>query len=152
MFFSKLMPHDGNFFELFNEHANHILAAQEAFLKFIEKLRKQGKKVIFTGDINTAHNEIDLARPKENSQHTGFLRIERDWLDKVVNCGYLDTFRYLHTEAKYTYCSNFHKSREKNKGWRIDIILISDKDKIGTSDCLTEYFGSDHCTVLLELK
>ena len=66
--------------------------------------------------------------------------------------GFVDSFRHLHTEAKYTYWSNFHKSREKNKGWRIDMMLISDKEKIGAADCLTDYFGSDHCPVLLELK
>jgi exodeoxyribonuclease III len=127
----------------------------DQFLKFIEKLRKQGKKIIFCGDVNTAHNEIDLARPKENSEHTGFLRIERDWLDKVVSKGYIDTFRLLYPEkVKYSWWDMKTFARERNVGWRIDYFFVSAdlKIKIKKAEILNDVFGSDHCPVTLELK
>jgi exodeoxyribonuclease-3 len=127
----------------------------DLFLKFIEKLRKQNKKIIFCGDINTAHNEIDLSRPKENSNHTGFLRIERDWLDKVVAKGYLDTFRTLHPNTvKYSWWDMKTFARDRNVGWRLDYFFVSSdlKDKIKKADILDNMMGSDHCPVFLELK
>ncbi|MFA6446216.1 MAG: exodeoxyribonuclease III [Candidatus Paceibacterota bacterium] len=139
------------------------------FLKFIEKLRKQGRKVIFCGDVNTAHNEIDLARPKANENHTGFLRIERDWLDKVITKGYVDTFRYLHpTEVKYSWWDMKTFARDRNVGWRLDYFFISPDllprsaeakpslheggPRLYKAEILNNIFGSDHCPVLLELK
>jgi exodeoxyribonuclease-3 len=125
------------------------------FLIFIEKLRKSGKKVIFCGDVNTAHNEIDLARPKENSQHTGFLRIERDWLDKVVAKGYVDTFRHLHpTEVKYSWWDMKTFARDRNVGWRLDYFFISPDllPRLKSAKILDNMMGSDHCPVMLELK
>lgn len=127
----------------------------DQFLKFIEKLRKQNKKVIFCGDINTAHNEIDLARPKENSQHTGFLRIERDWLDKVIAKGYVDTFRYLHpAEVKYSWWDMKTFARDRNVGWRLDYFFISPDllPRLKSAKILDNMMGSDHCPVWLELK
>jgi exodeoxyribonuclease-3 len=127
----------------------------DLFLKFIEKLRKQGKKVIFTGDINTAHNEIDLSRPKENSNHTGFLRIERDWLDKVIAKGYIDTFRFLHPkEVKFSWWDMKTFARDRNIGWRLDYFFVSSdlKDKVKKAEILDNMLGSDHCPVWLELK
>jgi exodeoxyribonuclease-3 len=125
------------------------------FLKFIEKLRKSGKEIIFCGDINTAHNEIDIARPKENSNHTGFLRIERDWLDKVVSTGYVDTFRSLHPgKIKYSWWDMKTFARDRNVGWRLDYFFVSPnlKDKIKKAEILDDMLGSDHCPVLLELR
>ncbi len=125
------------------------------FLKFIEKLRKQDKKVIFCGDINTAHNEIDLARPKANSNHTGFLRIERDWLDEVIAKGYLDTFRHLHSnQIKYSWWDVKTFARDRNIGWRLDYFFISPDllPHLKKADILDNILGSDHCPVLLELK
>ena len=127
----------------------------EQFLTFIEKLRKQNKKVIFCGDINTAHNEIDLARPKANENHTGFLRIERDWLDKVVSKGYVDTFRHLHpTEIKYSWWDMKTFARDRNVGWRLDYFFISSDllPHLKSAKILDNMMGSDHCPVLLELK
>ncbi len=127
----------------------------DLFLKFIEKLRKQGKQIIFCGDINTAHNEIDLARPKENSNHTGFLRIERDWLDKVVSRGYLDTFRTLHPETvKYSWWDMKTFARDRNVGWRLDYFFISSDllPRLKSAKILDNMLGSDHCPVMLELK
>ena len=127
----------------------------DAFFKKIEKWRKQGKKIIFCGDVNTAHNEIDLARPKENSDHTGFLRIERDWLDKVTAAGYIDTFSFLHpSEIKYSWWDMKTFARERNVGWRIDYFFVSDnlKKKIQVAEILNNVFGSDHCPVILVVK
>jgi exodeoxyribonuclease III len=127
----------------------------DQFLKFIEKLRKEGKKIIFTGDINTAHNEIDLARPKANENHTGFLRIERDWLDKVVSKGYIDTFRHLHpSEVKYSWWDMKTFARDRNIGWRLDYFFISPDllPSLKKAEILDNMLGSDHCPVLLELK
>lgn len=126
----------------------------DEFLKLIEKLKKKGLKIIFCGDINTAHNEIDLARPKENSEHTGFLRIERDWLDKIISKNYIDTFRYLYPEKiKYSWWDMKTFARERNVGWRIDYFFVSSnlKEKIKKAEILNDVFGSDHCPVLLEL-
>lgn len=128
----------------------------DAFLKFINKKRKQGYEIIFTGDINTAHNEIDLARPKANEKNTGFLPIERAWLDKVIKNDYIDTFRHLHPDKKdmYTYWDQKTASRDRNVGWRIDYFFIS-KDlikSVSKSYMLTDYMGSDHCPLVLELK
>jgi len=127
----------------------------DLFLKFIEKLKKQGKPVIFCGDINTAHNEIDIARPKENSNHTGFLRIERDWLDKVEKKGYVDTFRHLHpTEIKYSWWDMKTFARDRNVGWRLDYFFISPDllPRLKSAKILDNMLGSDHCPVWLELK
>ncbi|MFA7252359.1 MAG: exodeoxyribonuclease III [Candidatus Paceibacterota bacterium] len=124
------------------------------FLNYIEKLKKQNKKIIFCGDVNTAHNEIDLARPKENSNHTGFLRIERDWLDKVTSLGWIDTFRFQYPEKiKYSWWDMKTFARERNVGWRIDYFFVSSnlKEKIKKAEILNDVFGSDHCPVLLEL-
>ena len=137
------------------ERLAYKLEYYDEFLKFIEKLRKQGKSVVFCGDVNTAHNEIDLARPKENEKNTGFLRIERDWLDKVESKGYIDTFRLLHSnEIKYSWWDMKTFARDRNVGWRLDYFFISSdlKKQIKKAEILDNMLGSDHCPVLLDLK
>jgi len=128
----------------------------DSFLKFIEKLHKSGKKIIFCGDVNTAHEAIDLARPKENEENTGFLPMERAWIDKVVKHGYIDTFRFMHPDKKdaYSYWDMKTFARDRNVGWRIDYFFVSDdlKDKIKKAEILDTILGSDHCPILLELK
>jgi exodeoxyribonuclease-3 len=127
----------------------------DEFLKFIENLRKQAKSVIFCGDVNTAHNEIDIARPKENENRTGFLRTERDWLDKVISLGWIDTFRTLHPEkVQYSWWDMKTFARDRNVGWRLDYFFVSSdlKDKIKHAKILDNVMGSDHCPVLLEIN
>jgi exodeoxyribonuclease-3 len=120
---------------------------------YLQLLKEQNNvPIVLCGDLNIAPEEIDIHDPRGKKMTAGFSTEERAEFTKLLEVGFVDTFRYLHKEAKYTYWSNFHKSREKNKGWRIDLILITDKEKIGAADCLTDYFGSDHCPVLLELK
>ena len=137
------------------ERLKFKLAFYDEFLKYVEKLRKGGKKIVFCGDINTAHEEIDLARPKQNEENTGFLPEERAWLDAVVNHGYIDTFRYLFPTKKdsYTYWDMKTASRERNIGWRIDYFFMSSdlQKKLKTSRILSDILGSDHCPLLLEL-
>ncbi len=138
------------------ERLKYKLEYYNEFLKFIEKLKKQGKKIVFCGDVNVAHKEIDLARPKENEKTSGFLPIERAWVDKVIGKGYLDTFRALHPDKKdiYTWWNMKFFARDRNAGWRIDYFFVSDdlKDKIRKAEIFDNIMGSDHCPILLELK
>ena len=126
------------------------------FLKYCNKLRKKGKSVIFCGDINTAHNEIDLARPKSNHKTTGFLPIEREWMDKIVEEGYIDIYRDLNPEKEgaYSWWSMRSGARQRNVGWRIDMFYISPdlRDKVVTAEIHADVMGSDHCPISLTLK
>ena len=109
--------------------------------------------MIFCGDINTAHTEIDIARPKENSKNTGFLPIERAWIDKVIKAGYIDTFRFKNgpVTGAYTYWDMKTFARERNVGWRIDYFFVSPdlKNKIKDSTIMSTVLGSDHCPLEL---
>ncbi len=138
------------------ERLKYKMEYYNEFLKVIEKLHKNRKKIIFCGDVNTAHQAIDLARPKENEENTGFLPMERAWIDKVISKGYIDTFRFLHKEkvGAYSYWDMKSFARDRNVGWRIDYFFVSEdlKDKIKSAEILDNIFGSDHCPILLELK
>jgi exodeoxyribonuclease III len=136
---------------------DYKLKFYDAFLVHIENLRKTtGKAIIFCGDINTAHEAIDLARPKENEENTGFLPEERAWLDEVVNAGYIDTFRKLYPTktAAYTYWDQKSAARERNVGWRIDYFFVSPElqKKIKDTVIHSDVYGSDHCPLELILK
>lgn len=124
------------------------------YLDFLLQLDAD-KPVIFGGDINTAHQEIDLARPKENSQHTGFLPQERAWLDEVVTNNFVDVWRTLHPgKIAYTWWDYKTRSRSRNVGWRIDYWFVSARLLPNVQRCriLTEVEGSDHAPILLELS
>ena len=128
----------------------------DAFLAYIEKLRKKEKKIIFCGDVNTAHEAIDLARPKENEKSTGFLPEERAWIDEVVYHGYTDVFRHFYpnkTEA-YTYWDMKTRARDRNVGWRIDYFFVSPDllPHVKSVKILADVYGSDHCPVTIEMK
>ena len=128
----------------------------DAFLEYCEKLRKKQPNIIFCGDVNTAHTEIDLARPKENTDTTGFLPIEREWIDTLERSGYIDTFRHFNPEKKdmYSYWDQITRARERNVGWRIDYFFTSREmqNKLITAHIHTDVFGSDHCPVSLEIE
>lgn len=132
------------------------MAYKAAFLNYCEALRLQGKSIIFCGDVNTAHNEIDLARPKDNVKTTGFLPIERAWMNELVGKGYVDIYRDLNptTEGAYTWWSNRSGARERNVGWRIDYFFISPdlRERVVAADIHPAVLGSDHCPVSLTLK
>jgi exodeoxyribonuclease-3 len=127
----------------------------DAFLSYIEKLKKKQPNIIFCGDVNTAHNEIDLARPKANENHTGFLRIERDWIDKIVKKGWIDSFRHLHPKkVQYSWWDMKTFARNRNIGWRIDYFFVSPalEKKIKKAEILDQIFGSDHCPIELVIS
>lgn len=125
-----------------------------AFLKFM--LYLQGKKpVIFCGDLNVAHTEDDLARPKENIGKKGFTNEEREGIDNIIKHKFVDTFRiFTKGNGHYTWWSNFANSRERNLGWRIDYIFISEKlkSKITKAVIHSDVLGSDHCPVEIEIN
>lgn len=126
----------------------------DEFLKYIDKLKKQKKKIIFTGDVNTAHQEIDLARPKANEKNTGFLPIERAWLDKLIKHGYLDTFRMFNDQPNnYTWWDYKTRARDRNVGWRIDYFFISKnlEPQIKKAFIKDKDMGSDHCPLGIEI-
>ena len=124
-------------------------------LKMINKLQEK-KPVVITGDFNTAHKEIDLANPKTNIKTTGFLPIERAWMDKFISQGWIDIYRHLNPKktGAYTWWSNRPTVRERNIGWRIDYFFVSPSllKHVKRVDILPNIKGSDHCPVLLELN
>ena len=132
----------------------HRMEWDEAFRGYLAGL-DQKKPVIVCGDLNVAHQEIDLKNPASNRGNAGFSDQERGSFTKTLACGFTDTFRHLHPEetGAYTWWSYMFKAREKNAGWRIDYFLVSDrlKDKIMSTPIYSEVMGSDHCPVGLEL-
>jgi len=128
----------------------------DAFLVYIQNLRKEGKSVIFCGDVNTAHEEIDLARPKANEKNTGFLPEERAWMDEVSNVGFIDTYRHFYPNKAdmYSYWDMKTRARDRNVGWRIDYFFISPDllPKLKGASILSNIEGSDHCPVMIELS
>src|SRR3989338_3718557 len=136
------------------ERIDYKLRFYDAFLAFAEKLRKQ-KPVIFCGDVNTAHEEIDLARPKENENSTGFLPEERAWIDEVVNAGYVDIYRHQNPNrtAAYTYWDLFTHARDRNVGWRIDYFFVANElmSHVKKAEIHPDIYGSDHCPTSLSI-
>jgi len=121
----------------------------------MEKHRLKGEKLIICGDYNTAHNEIDIARPKENSKISGFLPMERAWLDTLETRGYIDIFRHFNSEpGQYTFWDVKTGARERNIGWRIDYYFITPNllSKVTGAEILKDVTGSDHCPISLILK
>jgi len=126
----------------------------KALFDYANKLKDNNKKIIITGDYNTAHNEIDLKNPKANSERSGFLPIERKWLDKIISMGYIDTFRTLFPDKiKYSWWSYRFNARKNNAGWRIDYFFISEnlKSKLIDAFIQNDIIGSDHCPVGINL-
>jgi exodeoxyribonuclease III len=132
------------------ERLQYKMDFYDAFLKYVNKLKKAGVKLIICGDVNTAHKEIDIARPKENSTVSGFLPEERAWIDKFLSKGYYDTFRMFNQEPdNYTWWDMVTRARERNVGWRIDYFFVSDNAKKDIKDAfiLPDVMGSDHCPI-----
>jgi exodeoxyribonuclease-3 len=126
----------------------------DAFFDFVEPMRQKGDKFIICGDFNTAHKEIDIARPKENEKNSGFLPKERAWLDKLVAYDYVDTFRHFHLEPdQYTWWDLKTRARERNVGWRLDYFFVSENllPFINEAFIMPEVMGSDHCPIGLIL-
>ena len=127
---------------------------EDDFLAYVKKLEAD-KPVIYCGDLNVAHKEIDLKNPKTNHHNAGFTDEERAKFDAVVNNGLIDTFRFFYPDLKdaYSWWSYRFQARQKNAGWRIDYFVVSEslKDKLKEAKIHTEIFGSDHCPVELDI-
>ena len=123
---------------------NHLLALDEK------------KPVLFCGDLNVAHNEIDLKNPKTNRRSAGFTDEERGKMTELLGVGFIDTFRYLYPDAEgaYSWWSYLGKARDRNAGWRIDYWCVSDrlKEKIKEAEIHSAILGSDHCPVMLDIE
>jgi len=137
-----------------SERLQYKLEFYEAFLKHIDGLRNKGKNIIFCGDVNTAHKAIDLARPKANENISGFLHVEREWIDQVVKKGYIDCLREFHEESDvYTWWSMRSGARARNVGWRIDYFFLQENLLMNLKDSyiMSDVQGSDHCPVFIKL-
>lgn len=137
------------------ERVDYKLQFYEKLLELCDELHLQGKNVIITGDFNTSHREIDLANPKENQKTSGFLPEERIWIDKYLEHGFVDAFRYLYPESvQYTWWTYRFGARSRNIGWRLDYYLVSKSivDKVEDVIVFDQVLGSDHCPVSLVLK
>ncbi|OFI07570.1 exodeoxyribonuclease [Clostridium acetireducens DSM 10703] len=138
-----------------DERLDYKLRFYDAILDYCNNLVSEGKKLIVCGDYNTAHKEIDIKNPKANEKRSGFLPIERAWIDKLIENGYTDTFRYLYPDkVEYSWWSYRFKARERNAGWRLDYHFVSDNllDNVKDAKILTEVQGSDHCPVMIKIK
>ena len=126
----------------------------DAFLDFAERTRQQGKNIVVCGDYNTAHKEIDLARPQANQKTSGFLPEERAWMDQLVAKGYVDTLRIFNGQPEqYSYWDQMSKARDRNIGWRIDYFFVDQAfvPNVSNAFILPDVMGSDHCPVGIEI-
>ena len=137
------------------ERLDYRMKWEDDFRSYILNLNKS-KPVIFCGDLNVAHNEIDLKNPKTNHRNAGFTDEEREKMTNMLESGFTDTFRYFYpdTEGAYSWWSYMFKAREKNAGWRIDYFITSKEidDKLIDAKIHTNIFGSDHCPVELDIN
>lgn len=128
----------------------------EAFLVKLGKIRLKYKKIVFCGDLNVAHTEIDIERPKENENHVGFLPEERAWVDSLIKHEYLDVYRETHPKEikKYTWWDVKTRSRERNVGWRIDYFFTTKNllKNVRKAEIHDEIMGSDHCPISMEIE
>ncbi|MDH7516628.1 MAG: exodeoxyribonuclease III [Bacteroidota bacterium] len=135
------------------ERLEYKLRFYDEILEHFERVRAQGKPIIFTGDVNTAHKEIDLKNPKENENTSGFLPVERAWIDRLVELGWVDTFRYFHPDEPdmYSWWDMRTRARERNAGWRIDYFFVTPDLVPVLRDASIEMhvMGSDHAPIVL---
>ena len=128
---------------------------EDDFRGYLKRL-EETKPVIVTGDMNVAHQEIDLKNPKTNRKNAGFTDEERQKFTELLDAGFIDTFRYFYPDQEgiYSWWSYRFKAREKNAGWRIDYFCVSEslKDQLADAKILTEVYGSDHCPIELDLR
>ena len=153
IFFNIYFPNG----QMSDDRLKYKLDFYDVFFSYADQLKSEGRSLVITGDYNTAHNEIDLKNPKANSKRSGFLRIERDWLDQIIDRGYVDTFRHFHPDSiKYSWWSYRFKARERNAGWRIDYFFVSEdiipKGWVTEAFIDNTVFGSDHCPIGLILE
>ncbi|OYT29440.1 exodeoxyribonuclease III [Thermoplasmatales archaeon ex4572_165] len=136
------------------ERLNYKLDFYNTFLDYADELKQQGKNIIVCGDFNTAHTPIDLSNPKANERSSGFLPVERAWIDTFIDHGYVDTFREYNKEpGHYSWWSYRTQARDRNVGWRLDYFFVNKEylSKIKDAFILSNVIGSDHCPVGIEL-
>jgi exodeoxyribonuclease-3 len=136
------------------ERLNYKLDFYNVFLDYVDNLIEKGNNIIVCGDFNTAHKEIDLTRPKENEKISGFLPVERAWIDTFVEHGYVDTFRHFNKQPEqYTWWDFKTRARERNVGWRIDYFFINKEflPNLKNAFILQDVIGSDHCPIGIEI-
>lgn len=139
--------------QMSEERLLYKLDFHTAVLKYLKKLNKKKKPIIVCGDYNIAHNEIDLKHPKPNENTSGFLRVERDWMNDLSNSGFFDTYRYLNPDKiKYSWWTYMRNARKNNVGWRIDYFWINEINLVKNAEIHNEVFGSDHCPVSIKIK
>ena len=137
------------------ERLQYKMEFYEELLDRVSTMREAGESIIICGDVNTAHREIDLARPEDNVKVSGFLPQERAWIDDLLDAGFVDTFRLFHEDGEnYTFWSYITRARRRNVGWRLDYVIVSDDltDRVADAFILSDVMGSDHCPVGVELK
>lgn len=138
-----------------NKRLKYKMDFYNAFLRYVNKIKKE-KELIICGDVNTAHNEIDLANPEPNNLFSGFLPKERKWIDKLISNGFIDTFRYLYPKKiAYSYwTTRFKTARQKNIGWRLDYFFVTKNliKKVKDSFMMPRIKGSDHCPVGIKIE
>jgi exodeoxyribonuclease-3 len=137
------------------ERLQYKLDYYDRMFDLMESLRAEGKNLIICGDFNTAHKEIDLANPKDNEDISGFLPIERKWLDKLVEHGYIDTFRYFDDRPEqYSWWTYRFGARRRNIGWRIDYFFVNKEfiDNVENAYIRQDIMGSDHCPIGIDIK
>ncbi|KPU45965.1 exodeoxyribonuclease [Oxobacter pfennigii] len=136
------------------DRLNYKLEFYDEALKYFDSLRDAGKNVIICGDYNTAHREVDLKNPKSNENYSGFLPIERQWIDKLISHGYVDVYRTMYPDTvKYSWWSYRFSARARNIGWRIDYFFVNQDfySRIKSCDMLNDIQGSDHCPIFIEI-
>jgi len=136
------------------QRLRYKMAFYDEFLARVDRLRHRRKRLVICGDVNTAHEEIDLARPKENSKVSGFLPEERAWIDRFLKLGFIDTFRVFDKAGgRYTWWDFKTRARERNVGWRIDCFYITEnlRKNLKSAFILKDVMGSDHCPVGIEI-
>jgi len=136
------------------ERLDYKLDFYDTFLAYADNLKAEGKNIVVCGDFNTAHKEIDLARPKENEHISGFLPVERAWMDTFISHGYVDTFRQFNKEPEqYTWWSMRTRARERNVGWRLDYFFVNKEfmPHVKNAYIYSDVMGSDHCPVGIEI-
>jgi exodeoxyribonuclease-3 len=153
VFFNVYFPNG----QMSDERLQYKLDFYKDFFAYADQYKNSGKGVVIAGDYNTAHNEIDLKNPKANANTSGFLKIEREEIDRIIASGYVDTYRHLNPDTvKYSWWTYRFKARERNAGWRIDYFFVTrdflEKKQVTNAFIDNDLYGSDHCPIGLELE
>jgi exodeoxyribonuclease-3 len=138
-----------------SDRLDYKLRFYDSFLEYADKLKNSGENLVIMGDFNTAHRDIDLKNPRENEDRSGFLPIEKEWIDKFIGHGYIDTFRAKNPDMeKYSWWTYRFGARRRNIGWRIDYVFVNESffNSVLDSFILNDVEGSDHCPVGITLR